>query len=84
MIRKCSSEVGKNSNSENEHTISIDYLKTAVSTTEKTGKHCCVCLNSFLALNSLSKSDNGLSLFNKLQINIPQVVSKNCLLCSYC
>lgn len=75
MIRKCSNEVGKNANSENEHTLCIDYLKTEVSPTKRNDKRCCVCLNSFLALNSLSKSDNGLNLLNKLQINIPQVVS---------
>lgn len=39
-------------------------------------KHCCVCLNSFLDLNCLTESNGeDVSLFTKLQLNIPQVVS---------
>lgn len=80
MIRKCGNEFSKIANIDNEQPLcngSNGYLKTSLNAINN--KCCCVCLNSFLALNSLSKNENGCSLLNKLQINIPQVVSINLL-----
>lgn len=83
MIRKCGSEVIKIENSEIEQPLSNggnDHPKTNVINSDKS---CCVCLNSFLALNLVSKNENGLSLLNKLQINIPQIVSYKTIQCNF-
>lgn len=77
MIRK-HNEGGKIVNAENEALKNSSYgcEKTNLSNVIMNNKHCCVCLNSFLTLCPLSKSDeNGVNFFKKLQINIPQVVS---------
>lgn len=57
---------------------SNEYLKNESLNVMDNNKNCCVCLNNFLALNSLSKSqESDISLLTKLQINIPQIVSVN-------
>lgn len=77
MIRK-HNEVDKIVKTENENckTNNHDCEEKNLSNIIMNNKHCCVCLNNFLALSPLSKSDeNGINYFKKLQINIPQVVS---------
>lgn len=81
MIRKwCESP--KTPTRENEQSLlnnDNDSLKNDPPIDTNNNKNCCVCLNNFLALNSLSKTGEfDVSLLNKLQINIPQIVSRMC------
>lgn len=77
MIRK-QNEIDKIVQTENENckANNHDCEENNLPNIIMSNKHCCVCLNNFLTLSPLSKSDeNGINYFKKLQINIPQVVS---------
>lgn len=77
MIRKC--KLNKTANKKgNKVNCKIDnpVFKNENATENNINQKCCVCLNSFLDLNSLEKTcENGITLLEKLRVNVVQVVS---------